>query len=216
MKNIVLAITGASGALYAQQLARCIVAADAHLHLVISPLGRRLLLDELGIRKPTIAELIGRPASNATVYNNTDVGAKIASGSFLTDGMVICPCSSNTLGSVAAGTGGTLITRAAAVTLKECRRLIIVHREMPCSPIELENMLRLSRAGAIICPANPGFYLLPRTISDIVDFVVGKVLDLLQIPHELNTRWDPSRAPQIADQPSGADDRDADAGQETE
>lgn len=216
MKNIVLAITGASGALYAQQLARCIVAADAHLHLVISPLGRRLLLDELGIRKPTIAELIGRPASNATIYNNGDVGAKIASGSFLTDGMVICPCSSNTLGSIAAGTGGTLITRAAAVTLKESRRLIVVHREMPCGAIELENMLRLSRAGAIICPANPGFYLLPRTIGDIVDFVAGKVLDLLQIPHELNTRWDPSRAPHAADRASDAVDRDVETGPEAE
>lgn len=189
-----MAITGASGALYAQRLAQCIVESGAHLHLVISPLGRRLLFDELGIRRVTIETLLGRPASNATLYSYQDVGARIASGSFLTDGMVICPCSSNTLGAVAAGTGGSLITRAASVTLKEARRLVIVHREMPCSPIELENMLRLSRAGAIICPANPGFYLLPQTVGDLVDFVVGKVLDLLAIPHGLHTRWSPGAA----------------------
>lgn len=203
-----MAITGASGALYAQRLAQCVVESGAHLHLVISPLGRRLLFDELGIRRVTIESLLGRPAANATLYSYQDVGARIASGSFLTDGMVICPCSSNTLGAVAAGTGGSLITRAASVTLKEARRLIIVHREMPCSPIELENMLRLSRAGAIICPANPGFYLLPQTVGDLVDFVVGKVLDLLSIPHGLHTRWSPSAA---AGQADGTADDEAEA-----
>ena len=187
-----MAITGASGALYARRLAQCITDADAHLHLVVSPLGQRLLHDELGLHKYSIEALIGRPVANATLYNYRDVGAKIASGSFLTDGMVICPCSSNTLGAVASGIGGSLITRAASVTLKEARRLILVHREMPISQIELENMLRLSRTGAIICPAAPGFYLLPRTVGDLVDFVVGKVLDLLNIPHSLHTRWDPS------------------------
>ncbi len=195
MKQIVMAITGASGAVYAQRLAQCIVEADAHLHLVMSPLGRRLLSDELGLNRFTPEAIIGRPTPNATLYNHRDVGAKIASGSFLTDGMVICPCSSNTLGAVASGTGGSLITRAASVTLKEARRLIVVHREMPLSQIELENMLRLSRAGAIICPAAPGFYLLPRSVADLVDFVVGKVLDLLGVPHALNTRWTPPHAP---------------------
>lgn len=190
-----MAITGASGALYAQRLAQCITASDAHLHLVLSPLGQRLLHDELGLRQFTPEALIGRPVTNATLYRYRDVGAKIASGSFLTDGMVICPCSSNTLGAVAAGTGSSLVTRAASVTLKEARRLVIVHREMPLSQIELENMLRLSRAGAIICPAAPGFYLLPRSIGELVDFVVGKVLDLLGIPHGLHTRWEPGAAP---------------------
>lgn len=201
-----MAVTGASGALYAQRVAQGIVESGAHLHLVISPLGRRLLFDELGIRRVTAAALLGRAAPNVTLYPHNDVGAKIASGSFLTDGMTICPCSSNTLGAVASGTGSSLITRAAAVTLKEARRLVIVHREMPLSPIELENMLRLSRAGAIICPANPGYYLLPRTVGELVDFVAGKVLDLLGVPHALNTRWDPGRA--AGSQPARSDEED--------
>ena len=195
MKQIVVAITGASGAPYARRLAQGIVAGDAHLHLVISPLGRRLLHDELGINAVSVAALVGHAVANATLYGYDDLGAKIASGSFLTDGMVICPCSSNTLGAVAGGLGDNLISRAATVTLKEARRLILVPREMPLSRIEIRNMLRLSEAGALICPASPGFYLLPRTIDDLVDFVAGKVLDLLGLPHELNTRWEPERAP---------------------
>lgn len=194
MKQIVLAITGASGAPYARKLAQCLVECGAHLHLTVSPLGRQLLADELGIRKLSIADLLGESTPNATLYSHNDVGAKIASGSFLTDGMAICPCSSNTLGAVAAGLGDNIITRAAAVTLKESRRLILVPREMPLSAIDLENMLRLSRAGAIISPACPGFYLAPESIEDIVDFVVGRVLDLLGIAHELNVRWEPDRA----------------------
>lgn len=211
-----MAITGASGALYAQRVAQGIVASGAHLHLVVSPLGRRLLFDELGIRRATIAALLGEPAANATLYQYNDVGAKIASGSFLTDGMVICPCSSNTLGAVAGGAGSSLITRAAAVTLKECRRLVVVHREMPCSIIELENMVRLARAGAIICPANPGFYLLPRSVGDLVDFVAGKVLDLLGLPHQLHTRWDPARQPAGAPEDAHSDETGEPPGRELE
>jgi 4-hydroxy-3-polyprenylbenzoate decarboxylase len=196
-----MAITGASGALYAQRLAQQIVASDAHLHVVISPYGRQLLHDELGISKPDMKNLLGKTAPNATLYSYRDVGAKIASGSFLTDGMVICPCSSSTLGAVAAGLGDNLIARAATVTLKEMRRLIIVPREMPTSQIEITNMLRLSQAGAVICPASPGFYLLPKTIDDLVDFVVGKLLDLLNIKHALNTRWEPNQsAADVADE----------------
>ncbi|MCH8804472.1 MAG: UbiX family flavin prenyltransferase [Planctomycetes bacterium] len=193
MKQIVMAITGASGAPYARRLAECIVECDAHLHLIISPYGRQLLNDELGLRDVSVAGLIGRTASNATLYGYHDVGAKIASGSFLTDGMVICPCSSNSLAAVANGLGDNLIARAATVTLKEARRLIIVAREMPLSRIEIHNMLRLSEAGAILCPASPGFYLLPKSVADLVDFVVGKVLDLLGLPHTLHTRWEPDR-----------------------
>ncbi|MBN1488309.1 MAG: UbiX family flavin prenyltransferase, partial [Phycisphaerae bacterium] len=103
--------------------------------------------------------------------------------------MVICPCSSNTLGAIAAGLGDNLITRAAHVTLKERRRLILLHREMPLSEIDLENMLRISRAGGVICPAAPGFYMQPESVDDLVDFVVGRLLDLLHVPHNLNTRW---------------------------
>lgn len=186
-----MAITGASGALYAQRLLQCLSDSGLRTHLVISPLGRRLLADELDIRTPSVEALLGRSDPSVTMYPYRDVGAKIASGSFLTRGMIVCPCSSNTLGEIASGIGGNLISRAAAVTLKESRRLVVVHREMPLSAIELENMQRLQRAGAVICPAAPGFYLLPRTIGDLVDFVVGKVLDLLWVPHGLNTRWQP-------------------------
>lgn len=190
-KQIVMAITGASGAVYARRLAQCIVQADTHLHLVVSPHGRRVLASELGIRDLTPAAILGSTPANFTLYRFSDVGARIASGSFNSDGMVICPCSSNTLAAVAAGTARNLITRAAAVMLKEARRLVLVPREMPLSPIEITNMLRVSRAGGIICPACPGFYLRPQSIEDLVDFVVGRVLDLLKLPHTLRTRWDP-------------------------
>jgi 4-hydroxy-3-polyprenylbenzoate decarboxylase len=194
-RRIVLAVTGASGAVYARRLLEVLSAGGADLHLVISPHGRRLFADELGIENPSPENLVGAGASRCiTVHNYRDVGAPLASGSFLTDGMIICPCSSNTLGDVAAGTGANLISRAAAVHLKEARRLILVPREMPVSQIEIGNMLRISQAGGIICPASPGFYMLPKTVDDLVDFVVGKLCDLVGVSHALNTRWDPRRA----------------------
>ena len=202
MKQIVLAITGASGAVYARRLAQCLVQAGAHVHVVASPHGLRVLTDELGLRRLTPAALLGEVAPEATFYPYRDIGAKIASGSFPTDGMIICPCSSNTLAAVAAGLADNLVTRAALVTLKECRRLVLVPREMPLSQIELANMLRLSQTGAVICPACPGFYLLPQSIDDLVDFVVGRVLDLLGLQHELHTRWDPSPHRRPADAPA--------------
>jgi 4-hydroxy-3-polyprenylbenzoate decarboxylase len=107
--------------------------------------------------------------------------------------MVVCPCSSNTLGAIAAGLGSNLITRAAHVTLKENRKLILVPREMPLSLIELRNLVRLAEAGAVICPASPGLYLRPKTVEEMVDFVVGKILDLLGVDHDLETRWTPGQ-----------------------
>jgi flavin prenyltransferase len=190
-KQIVVGITGASGGPYAVRLLDCLEAAGVDVHVVVSPMGRQLLADECGVKDLEPAAMIGRPSERITLYNFKDVGSRLASGSFLTDGMVICPCSSNTLGAVAAGLGDNLITRAAHVTLKEARRLILVHREMPLSGIDIENMGRLQRAGAILCPAAPGFYLRPQTVAELVDFVVGKILDLLCIPHALNTRWEP-------------------------
>ena len=176
MKQIVLAITGASGAVYARRLAECVLKAGAHLHLVASSHGRRVLADELDVRQFSAEALLG---------------ARLASGSFRTDGMVICPCSSNTLAAVAAGLADNLITRAALVTLKEARRLILVPREAPLNQIEIANLLRISQAGGVICPACPGFYLRPQSVADLVDFVVGRILDLLDLPHELRVRWEP-------------------------
>lgn len=189
--QIVVAITGASGALYAQRAIQQMVQRGVSVHLVVSPLGRRLLHDELGMEGIDLPTLAGREDHTITLHNYNDVGSKLASGSFLHDGMVILPCSSNTLGQIAHGLGGNLISRAAAVTLKERRRLIIIHREMPLSTIDVNNYKVLTDAGAIVAPANPGFYLNPTTIDEIVDFVAGKVLDLLHVPHDMATRWEP-------------------------
>ncbi len=191
-KRIVLAITGASGAAYARRLLQCLVEGGCEVHLIISPYGRRLLAEELAILDPTPKNLVGSAGAEfVTAHAYNDVGSRLASGSFLTDGMIICPCSSNTLGEVASGLGGNLISRAAAVHLKEGRKLIVVPREMPLSQIELDNMMRISRSGGILCPAAPGFYMMPKTIDDLVDFVAGKLCDLLGVRHDLNTRWTP-------------------------
>ena len=189
--DIVTAITGASGALYAQRFIQSLVAAGVNVHLVISPLGRRLLHDELGMETPDLPALAGTPQHTVTLYNYNDVGSKLASGSFMHHGMVIVPCSSNSLAQVAHGLGDNLIARAAAVTLKERRKLILVHREMPLSPIDVNNYKTLSDAGVVLCPANPGFYLNPTSVLEVVDFVAGKLLDLVGVPHHLDTRWDP-------------------------
>ena len=189
--DIVTAITGASGALYAQRFIQGLVAAGVNVHLVVSPLGRRLLHDELGMETIDLKTLAGAEQHTVTLYPYNDVGSKLASGSFLHDGMVIIPCSSNTLGEVAHGLGANLISRAAAVTLKERRKLIVAHREMPLSPIDVTNYKILTDAGAIVAPTNPGFYLNPATVGEVVDFVAGKLLDLLGVPHALDTRWDP-------------------------
>ena len=191
LRSIVVGITGASGAAYAQRLLQCLVAAEVDVHLVISPHGRRLLADELGITEASEEALLAAPSDRLTIHRFNDLGSRLASGSFLCDGMVICPCSSNTLGAVAAGLGGNLIIRAAHVTLKEGRKLILVPREMPLSLIELRNMTRLAEAGAVICPASPGLYLRPTAVEEIVDFVAGKILDLLGVEHDLQTRWMP-------------------------
>src|SRR6195952_2877238 len=191
--DIVTAITGASGALYAQRFIQGLVAAGVKTHLIVSPLGRRLLHDELGMETVDLPTLAGTTSHTITLYNYNDVGCKLASGSFLHDGMVIIPCSSNTLAEVAHGLGDNLISRSAAVTLKERRRLILAHREMPLSPIDVTNYKILTDAGAIVAPCNPGFYLNPSTVGEIVDFVAGKLLDLIGVPHTFDTRWDPKR-----------------------
>src|SRR5262249_2935070 len=197
-KQIVVAITGASGAIYARRLIECLATGGADIHLVISPHGRQLLADELNISSPTAEVLAGRNAPRVQAYGYNDVGSRLPSGPFRTDGMIVCPCSSNTLAEIASGTGSNLITRAAHVHLKEMRRLIVVPREMPLSRIEIENMLRISQAGGVICPAAPGFYMLPSSVDHLVDFVVGKLLDLVGVPHDLNPRWQGGKRPVTA------------------
>lgn len=187
--RIVVGITGASGAAYARRLLECLCESGVDVHLIITPHGRQLLRDELGISEATPESLLGRSDTSIIMHGYRDVGDVLASGSFLTDGMIVCPCSGNTLAAVAAGQADNLLTRAAAVTLKESRRLILVPREMPVSRIELLNCLRLNEAGAVICPASPGFYMLPKSIDDLLDFVVGKLLDLVNVCHSLRVRW---------------------------
>lgn len=191
--DLVVAITGASGAAYAQRFLQQLVAGGVRVHLVVSPLGRRLLRDELGMQTVALAALAGREEHGITLYSYNDVGSRLASGSFLHAGMVVVPCSSNTLGQIAHGLGDNLISRAAAVTLKERRRLVLCHREMPLSPIDVNNYKILTDAGAVVAPANPGFYLNPASVEDVVDFVAGKLLDLVGVPHALATRWEPQK-----------------------
>lgn len=197
-RRIVVGISGASGALYAQRTVQLLAHAGAEVHLVVSPLGQRLLHDELGMEGVDVAALAGEHADRVVLHNHRDVGAAIASGSFLHDGMVVVPCSSNTLSAVASGQAANLMHRAAHVTLKERRRLILVHREAPLSLVDIRNMEQATLAGAVICPANPGFYMLPQRVEDLVDFVVGRVLDLLAVPHDLNVRWLGKRAAPLA------------------
>jgi 4-hydroxy-3-polyprenylbenzoate decarboxylase len=196
-RRIIVGVTGASGAIYAKRLIEGLAAAGVDVLLIVSALGRRLLQDELGIDAGgplDVAALVGdagggQAPGRVTVLPYKDVGACVASGSFKTHGMVVVPCSNNKLAEIAHGLGDNLITRAAQVVLKERRRLVLVHREMPLGLIELRNMTALAEAGAIICPANPGFYTLPQTVDDLVNMVVGRVLDLLDVDHALHARW---------------------------
>lgn len=203
-QRIVVGITGASGALYAARLVQLLVAAGVQTHLVVSPLGQRLLQDELGMEGVDLAALAGLPPEatapdNLTYHHFKDVGATIASGSFRHDGMIVCPCSSNTLGAIASGSAQNLIHRAAHVTLKERRKLVLVHREMPLSLIDIRNMQTVTEAGGILAPANPGFYMLPKTVQDVADFVVGRCLDLVGVEHDLNIRWSGRVAARLGD-----------------
>lgn len=210
-KKVVVGISGASGAAYAVRLLEQLLLGGHEVHLVVSDYGRRLLHDESpmlrrlfagstgrtdAVIKPLFGDLLPdladqRPELNEQLYVHpySDVGAVIASGSFLHDGMAVIPCSSTSLGAIATGAGSNLLTRAAMVTLKEERPLIICHREMPLSLVDIENLRTLRLAGASLCSPNPGFYLDPTTIEEIIDFTVGKVLDLLRIDHDLATRW---------------------------
>ena len=224
MRHLVLAITGASGSIYALRLLEVLLAAGRTVHLTISPAARLVLDRELAIAVDLdhfrLSQLLpedrdlaqdsalrllrssphNQPSDGSSVLSDQaresvyyhhyqDFTAGIASGSFLTDGMVICPCSMGSLASIAHGMSENLIHRAADVHLKERRKLIVVPRETPLGSIQLENMKRLADAGAIVMPASPGFYHNPVTIQQLVDFVVGRILDHLGIEHMLVRRW---------------------------
>jgi 4-hydroxy-3-polyprenylbenzoate decarboxylase len=190
---IVVGITGASGAPYAVRLLQALTAAHRPISLIASKYGMRLLEAESGIGSMDAlrdAVGIGAWASYVEIFSNDDRGAPPASGSALTSGMIVCPCSMGTLSAISVGASRSLIERAADVTLKERRKLVLVPRETPLSAIHLGNMLRLARAGAVVMPASPGFYNRPKEISDLVDFVVGRILDHAGVPQTLVKRWE--------------------------
>ena len=198
-RRVVLAVTGASGALYAMRTLSALLQHGQHVDLVITEYGRRLLIDELG---PTarvdrlqayLEETWGDGVRRGgwVLHSNKDLGSRIASGSKGADAMVIVPCSMKTMAAIAHGLSRSLVERAADVMLKERRTLVIVPRETPMSLPQLKNMVLCAEAGATVMPAMPGFYQRPQTISDLADFMAGRVLSLLRIDHQLYPVWDP-------------------------
>lgn len=189
---VVLAITGASGAPYAVRLMRALVELQVPTWLIVSSHGWRLLRTESDIADlAALRAHVGGLAFDAcvTVYDDNDRGAAPASGSARTSGMVVCPCSMGTVSAIAHGTSRSLVERAADVALKERRRLLLVPRETPLSLVHLENLAAVTRAGATVIPAAPGFYHQPATIAELVDFMVARVLDHLDIEHTVGKRW---------------------------
>jgi 4-hydroxy-3-polyprenylbenzoate decarboxylase len=191
----VVGITGASGSIYGIRLIEELLLQSFQVHLVVTEAGWRVLKEELGwetARRTAALELrFGEALTSGTLtlHPNADIGAAIASGSFRVQGMVIMPCSMGTLASIAHGISDDLMTRAADVMLKENRQLLIVPRETPLHAIHLENMLTLSRLGVRIIPAMPAFYYKPQSMDEMVDFLVGKVMDNMGIDHDLYRRW---------------------------
>ena len=182
MGEVVLVISGASGAIYGVRLAE-ILGSDARI--VVTESGRLTMTHECeGLTPEMLAEKTG-----AILENNDDIAAKSASGSAAIDAVVICPCSGTTLGKLAAGIGDNLATRSAIVAMKERRNLIIVPREAPYATVHLENMAKLSGWGVTVIPASPGFYNLPQSMDDLIDFIVARILDHLGRDNDLTKRW---------------------------
>lgn len=197
--RVILAITGASGAVYAERLMKALLQDGHHLELIVSNYGARLLKEERdlpGEPRKLVEALIERhalevPPDRVTPHSNSDLGASLSSGSFPVHGMAIVPASMRTVAAIAAGLGATLVDRSAAVTLKERRPLVVVPRETPLNRIHLENLLRIHDAGAVVLPADPAFYQKPKTFEDLGDFIAARVMEQLGIPpsKDLFPRW---------------------------
>lgn len=196
VRPLVMGVTGASGAPYAVRLLECLLVAQCPIQLIISAHGLRLLEVESGISGiDALRARVGESSwdRHVKVFSDSDRGAAPASGSARSAGMVVCPCSMGTLSAISAGASRSLIERAADVVLKERRPLVLVPRETPLSAVHLQNMLRVTRAGAVVMPASPGFYHRPTKVVELVDFVVARVLDHLGVEHGLVPRWDGAR-----------------------
>lgn len=195
MKRFVLAITGASGAAYGRRMLEVLAATGAEIHVTVSAPAAKVAAHELGLRfnpddgAETLRALLGEEPPRVAFHRAGDLEAPVASGSFRHDGMAIVPCSMGTLGRIAHGVSSSLAERAADVCLKERRKLVLVPRETPYSTIHLENMLKLSQAGAIVLPASPGLYAGATSVEDLVDFVVSRVLDHLGVENNLMQRY---------------------------
>ncbi len=194
MKRLIVGITGASAGVYGVRLLQVLTKQeDIEIHLTISSSGARALSEELQIEVDLdnfkLESLIGISSSRVIYHHESDIAAPIASGSFRTEGMVVVPCSMGSIASIAGGMSRNLIQRAADVCIKENRKLVVVPRETPLSPIHLENMLKLSRLGVCVLPAMPGFYHYPKDIDDLLNFVVTKILDQFGIDTKLIQRW---------------------------
>jgi 4-hydroxy-3-polyprenylbenzoate decarboxylase len=208
MPRLFVGMAGGSGACYGRRLVRALVELGWGVDLCISRAAFQVLRYEEGLeldpQAPDLARLFGPlPEDRVRFYANERVDAPAASGSALRRGAVIAPCSMGTLARISWGFSSCLLERVADVALKEGCPLVLVPREAPCSALHLENMLRLARAGAILLPASPGFYHRPRTIEDLVDHVVGKVLDRLRIEHQLFRRWGGSDPEPAEEDPRG-------------
>jgi flavin prenyltransferase len=196
-ERITLAITGASGAQYGLRLLDCLLSADVQVSLMISAAAQVVIATETDVNLPGrtdeqqqfLNERFNAKAGQLSVFGRDQWMSPVASGSNTAQAMVVCPCSSATLSAIANGASRDLIERAADVMLKERRQLILLHREMPVSAIHLENMLKLSQLGVTIMPASPGFYHQPQGIDELIDFVVARLLDHLNIEHTLIPRW---------------------------
>jgi len=195
--TVCLAFTGASGMPYGIRLLECLLEAGCRVQLLYSQVAQVVAKQEMGLELPARAkdaqayfrECYAALPGVLEVYGREEWFAPVASGSNPPDAMVVCPCTMGTLASIAQGLASNLIERAADVVLKEGRKLVLVPRETPFSAIHLENMLRLARAGAVILPPNPGFYHHPKSVEELVDFVVARILDQLAVPHALMPRW---------------------------
>jgi 4-hydroxy-3-polyprenylbenzoate decarboxylase len=186
--RLVVAMTGATGAIYGVRLLEALRDSPVETHLVMSEWARRTIVAETDHNPDAVLALADR------VHDEADLAAPPASGSFLTDGMVVTPCSMKSLAAIATGVSENLVHRAADVTLKEGRRLLLLVRESPLSVIHLENMLRVAQAGALVMPPVPAFYARPRTLDEMVDHTVGRVLDHFGVRHDLVRRWGEQQA----------------------
>ena len=196
--DLVVAMTGASGAPYGIRLLEVLIRADRTVHLVLSPAAVQVIQQEMDrcidLDQFKLSDLLGPSAAEAAAdqviyHDHRNFMAGIASGSFLTAGMVICPCSSGTVAAIAHGLSQNLIHRAADVHLKERRKLVIVPRETPLSVVQLRNLTICAEVGAVVLPASPGFYTKPESLDDAVNFIVGRICDQLGVKHDLFRRW---------------------------